>query len=471
MFTDLWDAAYSNMLKTVEAAKRVPNPLVTAEIEKLIGTSPPELKIMSTQMIQSELAKKTIDIGMCGFFITLDRLQNFDYVNPYYFPSGFQAVVKKPTELPSMLDVLNAIVGCVEDEAQLIILIILLFVFIFGQLIAGAEHVAASGGNMKKGYFESTQDGMWFSIVIMSTVGFGDIYPLSVFGRTLVFSWIFLSISFMAMLLAVITTGFLTLNLIPDNPVYHITDMSSLEGFRVVTATNFAYTVLLRSFPEMNLTKFPVTMLHYSHTVRRARRCMYGGRVVAAATLHSQGTAMISHDYLSCQFVSPLSCAKEILIRCVRSGQHAGGGVPRSPQRRVPGGGRAAGDDPVLQQLRPGVPRPPHAHRLRLQQGGRRLRCQPPQRQGPPGLPSLLPRRRRAGFIRVVGQRGPPQVVWPGAQRRRLGRGGDAAAAQESRSRSGQPRLPSMRTSTSCASCISISTRCASSAGTSRSEQ
>jgi hypothetical protein len=253
------------MLKTVSAAKSVPNPLVTPEIEKLIGTSPPQLQIMTTQMIQSKLAAKTLDIGMCGFFITLDRLQNFDYINPYYYPSGFQAVVKKPFELPSMIDVLSEIVACVDSKAQLIILILLLFVFIFGQLIAGAEHVAASGGNMRKGYFESTQDGMWFSIVIMSTVGFGDIYPKSVFGRTLTVSWIFLSISFMAMLLAVITTRFLALQLIPDNPEYHISDMSSLEDFHVVTATNVAYTVLLRSFPEMNLTKFPVTMRHSAH--------------------------------------------------------------------------------------------------------------------------------------------------------------------------------------------------------------
>jgi hypothetical protein len=260
VFSDLWDQAYSQMLKTVKAAKSVPNPLVTEEIASLIGDSPPKLQIMTSQMIQSRLAAKTLDIGMCGFFITLDRLQNFDYVNPYYFPSGFQAVVKKPSDLPSIVDVLNAIVGCVDGKAQLIILILLLFVFIFGHLIVAAENIAASGGNMRKGYFESTQDGMWLSIVIMSTVGFGDFYPVSVFGRTLTVTWIFLAISFMAMLLAVITTRFLTLDLIPDNPVYHISGMSSLEGFSVVTATNVAYTVLLRSFTEMNVTKYPVTV-------------------------------------------------------------------------------------------------------------------------------------------------------------------------------------------------------------------
>jgi hypothetical protein len=74
-----------------------------------------------------------------------------------------------------------------------------------------------------------------------------------------------MSISFMAMLLAVITTRFFAMELIPDNPAYHITGLSSLVDFHVVTATNVAYTVLLRSYPDMNVTKFPVNARH-EHT-------------------------------------------------------------------------------------------------------------------------------------------------------------------------------------------------------------
>ena len=36
MFADLWEQAYTKMLKTVHDSKRVPNPLITPEVEALL---------------------------------------------------------------------------------------------------------------------------------------------------------------------------------------------------------------------------------------------------------------------------------------------------------------------------------------------------------------------------------------------------------------------------------------------------
>jgi hypothetical protein len=36
VFADLWEEAYIKMLKTVQDSKRVPNPLITPEVEALL---------------------------------------------------------------------------------------------------------------------------------------------------------------------------------------------------------------------------------------------------------------------------------------------------------------------------------------------------------------------------------------------------------------------------------------------------
>ena len=258
MHADLWNQSYFLMMEAVIAAKQIPNALITDQVANMIGSGPPQLSVMSSQSIQNGLAAKKLDVGMCGFFITIERLQNFDFVNPFYLPSGFQAVVVRPTKVPSMLDILSAVIACVDSKAQLIILILLLFVFIFGHILAGAEHLAISvGQNIRSGYFEATMDGMWLSVVTMSTVGFGDLFPKSMFARFLTVVWIFISISLMAMLLAVITASFLLLEFVPDDPVYHISGMTDLAAFSVVTATALAQTVIQREIPDVNITKFP----------------------------------------------------------------------------------------------------------------------------------------------------------------------------------------------------------------------
>ena len=257
---DLWNRVYSDMFAIVSASKNSPNPLITPAVSAMIGSSPPKLLSMSSSKIQSQLGTNDLDIGMCGFLFTQDRFELFDFVNPFYLPSGFQGVVVKPTRLPSILDVLTAVANCVDSEAQLVIFILLLFVFIFGHLVAAAEVISMTGGsNIRGGYSESTMDGMWLSVVVMSTVGFGDLFPKSLSGRFVIVVWMFVSISFMAMLLAVITSNFLTLQLIPDDDTYHIEEPKDLLPFSLVTASAPALQAVQDSNAGHNLTitKFP----------------------------------------------------------------------------------------------------------------------------------------------------------------------------------------------------------------------
>ena len=145
---------------------------ITPQVANLIGTSPPRLLTLTSASITSQLASKSLDIGMCGYLITLNRSIQFDFT-PFYMPSGFQAVIKKATSVPSMGDVFFFIFSTIDGKAQLIFLFLLVIIFIYGHLISLAENVAYSGTqNIRTGYFEATMDGMWLAINQLSTVGY-----------------------------------------------------------------------------------------------------------------------------------------------------------------------------------------------------------------------------------------------------------------------------------------------------------
>ena len=332
---DLWKQAYDDMLDTIRAAETAPNDMITKEIVDLIGSSAPPLLMMSAELIEKKLANNTLDIGMCGFLISIDSLDKFDFVNPFYLSSGIQAVVTKPRQVPTFFDVLNAITGSVDSKAQLIILIIIFFVYIFGHLVVAAESLVP-GQNYRTGYLESTQDGMWFGLIVMSTVGFGDVYPRTMLGRFITIVWMFVSISLMGMLLAIITNQFLGLQLIAEEPTYSIVGLSDLSPFTVVTASSYAYSVVMRSVPGTKVTLLPPTA--QAEVFRSVLNGTY--QVLICAT-----------KFTSSEFGRVLMTS---------TGRH-----------------RAPRVDPVLQQPCPRVQRPPDARRIHLQHRGRLLRREP----------------------------------------------------------------------------------------------
>ena len=100
---------------------------------------------------------------------------------------------------------------------------------------------------------------MWFGLIVMSTVGFGEVFPKTLLGRFTTVLWMFVSISLMGMLLAVITNHFLRLQLVPDDPSYSIGGLSDLYSFTVVTASSYAYSVVMSNSPGTNVTLLPAT--------------------------------------------------------------------------------------------------------------------------------------------------------------------------------------------------------------------
>jgi voltage-gated potassium channel len=58
------------------------------------------------------------------------------------------------------------------------------------------------------GDFPSVWDGIWWSVVTVTTVGYGDIYPTSVAGRIIAMLVMFVGIGFLSVLTATIASRF-----------------------------------------------------------------------------------------------------------------------------------------------------------------------------------------------------------------------------------------------------------------------
>jgi ABC-type amino acid transport substrate-binding protein len=253
------------LLRRIQESIRDPilNSTITPQMIAMVGDSPPLLMALSSQDIQNRLKNKTIDIGMCGFFITqggdLTRLNNFDFTI-HYISSGLQAAVRKINKKPSLLSAFAAIFGTIDAKAQLIFIMLNILVIVFGHIFAAAEGRPVEDedlqGKVRDNYFEGTQDGMWYSYVVMSTVGLGDLVPRTFLGRCLTVGWMFASIALTSMLYAVVAGNFSTLTLIPSTAI-PVAGPSDLAPYQLGTALAFAANVLTSLVPKALVVKFP----------------------------------------------------------------------------------------------------------------------------------------------------------------------------------------------------------------------
>ena len=70
--SDLWGRTYQILQQRIQDTLKDPlqNSTISPAIVELVGTRPPQILSMTSQEIQNALAKKTLDVGMCGFFVT-----------------------------------------------------------------------------------------------------------------------------------------------------------------------------------------------------------------------------------------------------------------------------------------------------------------------------------------------------------------------------------------------------------------
>jgi polar amino acid transport system substrate-binding protein len=199
----------------------------------MVGTSAPNITALPLNEIEKGLESGTIDVGMCGLYVTEARLLRYDFTNPFYFATGLQAVIKLRALEPSAQFIVTQLVGCIDGKTLLILILLLISVIVFGHLMSITDCWLHDRPIFRKSYFETVQDGIWLSFIMLSTIGFGDIVPKSLGARVLAIIWMFISIGLMAIIYAIMTSNFGNMNLQMLGDLEQIQGIKDLAAFTV----------------------------------------------------------------------------------------------------------------------------------------------------------------------------------------------------------------------------------------------
>lgn len=143
----------------------------------------------------------SLDAVVTALTLTTEREQRFDFTHSYYNTglgiaveakegSLWKAVLKRFLSI-EFLRVIGVLIGA------------LVFVGTLIWLVERRQNTAHFGGDLKRGI----TDGIWWSVVTMSTVGYGDKAPKSLAGRLIATIWIFSGVILLSAFIATITSA------------------------------------------------------------------------------------------------------------------------------------------------------------------------------------------------------------------------------------------------------------------------
>jgi len=150
------------------------------------------------------------DIGIAGISMTLEREKAFDFSYPF-FDSGLQIMVRYQAERSFTKVLFEALSVLVSPKMLSAIGILLIILVVIAHLIWFIERKHNS--EFSPEYFKGVWDGLWWSAVTITTVGYGDKISRGFLGRLFGLFWMFLGIFVIASFTATVTTTLTVQNL------------------------------------------------------------------------------------------------------------------------------------------------------------------------------------------------------------------------------------------------------------------
>lgn len=147
------------------------------------------------------LEKGTVDVGVSALSITPERETVMDFSQPFYYTGLGIAVVSK--ERVGIVRL--ALRSLFSPHVLFYVGSLLLLLLVMGILVWIIER-KRNPGNFRPGG-RGIGDGMWWSAVTMTSVGYGDTTPKTLLGRTVALVWMFASVLLLASFTAGITTS------------------------------------------------------------------------------------------------------------------------------------------------------------------------------------------------------------------------------------------------------------------------
>ena len=114
-----------------------------------------------------------VDFGIAATTITSKRLYSFDFSEPFYISS--LGIIAEKGRKPSLLSQIFT------KEILIILIIVLIYIVIVAHIVWFIER--EEEGHFHTSYIKGVATGIWWAIVTMSTVGYGDVYPKKHWGK------------------------------------------------------------------------------------------------------------------------------------------------------------------------------------------------------------------------------------------------------------------------------------------------
>ena len=171
------------------------------------------LRIWTADLLYVDVAPNKARLKFIfSFFGIIDLLTFLPYIVPIFFPTGMIAfrllrVVRifHLFRINSSYDSFKVIVEVLtEKKNQILSAVMLMLVLMFGSSLCmyHLEH------DVQPEVFKNAFSGIWWSVSAILTVGYGDIYPITLYGQIFAIIISILGVGIVAIPTGIITTGF-----------------------------------------------------------------------------------------------------------------------------------------------------------------------------------------------------------------------------------------------------------------------
>jgi ABC-type amino acid transport substrate-binding protein len=178
----------------------------------------------NTQAALNAVSSGELDLLVGPFSITAERLQTVNFTRPFFVSS---VGVLVPSELPTLWSRARPFftTAALSSVAGLLVCL-----FIVGNAMWLAER-QDNPDHFSKAYLPGIGNGMWFALVTLTTVGYGDRAPATPAGRFIASVWMLISLIAVSSLIGGLASAF-TLAL-SQRPTDGITTPEDLRGTRI----------------------------------------------------------------------------------------------------------------------------------------------------------------------------------------------------------------------------------------------
>jgi polar amino acid transport system substrate-binding protein len=188
----------------------------------------------NTQAALEAVSVGELDLLVGPFSITSERLQTVNFTRPFFVSS---VGVLVPTKLPTLWSRMSPFFTTAALSSVTGLLVCL---FLVGNAIWLAERKHNSE-HFSREYWPGVGDGMWFALVTLTTVGYGDRTPTTPAGRFIASVWMLIALVAISSLIGGLASAF-TLAF-SDAPAGGITTPEDLRGARIAAVTGSTATI------------------------------------------------------------------------------------------------------------------------------------------------------------------------------------------------------------------------------------